>query len=216
MENIVVVIPAYNPNNRFNSLIEDVIQQIPNIIIIDDGSEVPISIDCLGAVVLKNQTNYGKGFSLMRGFKYAIENNYTSAITIDSDGQHDPSCIQEFIQLDQSIDIVSGNRNFSDGMPFHRRISNFITSFILSLRCGKIISDSQCGYRRYKLKSISKYDFNEKGFHFESEVLMKILCNGGTFAQINIPTIYNDEGSHIKHLSDTLQFISLIVRSIFW
>ena len=114
------------------------------------------------------------------------------------------------------IDIVVGNRNFSENMPIHRRISNTITSFILSLRCGVKILDSQCGFRRYNLDALNSHTFNESGFHFESEVLIKSLGYGGTLAHINIPTIYNGETSYISHFKDSIKFILLIIRSLFW
>ena len=211
-----VIIPAYNPNPILDEIIVKVKKYVEKVIIIDDGSKTPIMVKHNGVDILRNTNNKGKGYSLIKGFKYAIDNNIKEAITIDCDGQHDPDYIPEFLNCEKSLDIVIGNRDFTKNMPIHRKLSNTITSLILSLRCGKKILDSQCGYRLYNLEKIHIFDYNEPGFHFESEVLIKVLTNDGKITHVSIPTIYNDSISNIKNIQDTFKFISLIFRSYFW
>ena len=93
-------------------------------------------------------------------------------------------------------------------------ISWVLTSYIISLLCGKTVLDSQCGYRRYKLKNVCSGYFHEKGFQFESEVLIKLLRNNCTHANLKIPTIYSNENSSINNFSDTFKFIRLILKNI--
>ena len=77
------------------------------------------------------------------------------------------------------------------------------------------IYDSQCGYRRYLLKDIVNEKYNEKGFQFETEILLKVLKNKNKIiSHINIPTIYNKSHSYIHNFADTYKFIKLIVRNI--
>ena len=213
---IVAVIPVLNPNEDFYQFICDVKKYIEHIIVVDDGSEVPISLKINKVEVLRNDKNKGKGYSLVRAFKHAQENKFTSAITLDGDGQHDPNILNSFLKINNDIDIVIGNRDFRKPMPFHRILSNRITSFLLSLRSKNIILDSQCGYRKYNLDSLKFFTFKETGFHFESEVLIKVLSNGGTIDHIKIPTIYNNSKSYINKYSDTWKFIKLYIKSLFW
>ena len=213
---VAAIIPIYNPNKDFNKFLIDVKKNIEHIIVIDDGSDDYVITDIKNVKVLRNRVNRGKGYSLRKAFKYAIKNNFDCAITIDGDGQHDPQKVKQFLLYNNKIDIVIGNRAFNDPMPFHRRISNNITSLMLSLRTGNRILDSQCGYRKYNLKALEKYVFYENGFHFESEVLMKILLGGGSLGHISVPTIYNNSKSYINNFSDTFKFISLLVKSLFW
>ena len=106
--------------------------------------------------------NRGKGYSLRKAFKLCIDKNYKFAITLDADGQHDPSLINDFVNKDNRTDIIIGARKISYPMPLHRRFSNFITSFLLSVRCGINIQDSQCGYRKYNLETFLKDYYNLK------------------------------------------------------
>ena len=213
--NLAIIIPAYKPPDTFSSLLI-AIRKITSkvIIIIDDGSTPKINIEYSGVVILRNTQNQGKGYSLIKGFQHAENEGFTHAITIDADSQHDPELINSFLEFDANINLVLGTRNFTEDMPIHRRISNKLTSYIISLLCGKTVLDSQCGYRRYKLKDVCSESFHEKGFQFESEVLIKLLRNNCTYANLKIPTIYSHENSSINNVSDTLKFIRLILRNI--
>tara|TARA_Y100001978_G_C23672075_1_gene424334 strand:+ start:877 stop:1521 length:645 start_codon:yes stop_codon:yes gene_type:complete len=212
----VAVIPVYNPNVNFKALLREVKKHINDIIVIDDGSKNPFSIQMDGVSLIRNKINRGKGYSLRKAFNLCIEKKYQFAITLDADGQHDPSIIKDFINFETHTDIVIGARKIIYPMPLHRRFSNVVTSFLLSLRCGKKINDSQCGYRRYKLQSYEKYNYVQDGFQFESEVLIKVLSKGGSLDHINIPTIYNSSTSYINNVNDTLIFIKLYLRSFLW
>ena len=89
-----IIIPTFNPPITFLKLIKSIrnITSIP-IIIIDDGSNPSIKIETKYSNIklLKNKTNQGKGFSLLKGFNYAYERGYTHSITLDADSQHDPA-----------------------------------------------------------------------------------------------------------------------------
>ena len=197
------------------SLLQNVhsISSIP-IIIIDDGSIPIIKLGDENTILLRNQTNSGKGFSLIRGFNEALDRGYSHAITMDADSQHDPNILQSFIEINENISIVLGNRQFNTNMPLHRRISNTLTSSVISFICHKEIWDSQCGYRRYKLDDVCSENYLEHGFQFESEVLIKLLCNNCTLHQIEIPTIYSQENSSMNIFLDTIKFIRLIIRCL--
>jgi len=213
--NLAIIIPTYNPPDTFYSLLKSIRKITSNtIIIIDDGSTPKINMDHSGVLVLRNRHNQGKGYTLIKGFQYAVNEGFTHAITIDADSQHDPELINSFLEYDENIHLVLGTRNFTENMPIHRKISNKLTSYIISLLCGKTVLDSQCGYRRYKLKDVCSESFLEKGFQFESEVLIKLLRNNCTHVNLEIPTIYNRENSSINNFIDTFKFIRLILRKL--
>ena len=211
----IIIIPAYNPPQSFFALLQNIqiITSIP-IIIIDDGSIPKIEIEKKNTILLRNKTNSGKGFSLVKGFNEALDRGYSHAITMDADSQHDPNILQSFIDVNENIGIVLGSRQFNTHMPLHRRISNKLTSSVISYICHEQILDSQCGYRRYKLDNVCSETYMESGFQFESEVLIKLLCNNCTLHHIEIPTIYAKEKSSMNIFLDTIKFIRLIIRCL--
>ena len=127
---IVAIIPIFNPDNNFYDFILEVKKYIQYIIIIDDGSLIPILINIKDVKVLRNKVNRGKGYSLRKAFKYAIKNNNNLVITIDGDCQHDPKKIKDFIKVDNKFDIVitevGGTVGDIEGQPFYEAIRQMI------------------------------------------------------------------------------------------
>ena len=217
--NTLIVIPAYNTQSKLSILIDKILK-ISNLdmLILDDGSDRPLIIatESINNIkLLRNNTNQGKGSAIKTAVKYALKNNYTHIITIDSDLQHDPSKINDFYNYQENVDLVIGKRSLIAPMPIHRRFSNKVTSLIISKIIKNKIYDSQSGYRRYNMSLFSSNAFIEDGFHFESEFLLKCIDQNSIIEHIDIPTIYNDAHSSIKILQDSFKFIFLILRHCF-
>jgi len=219
-----VIIQAFQASESLPTLINQ-IQLIPlsiKIIVVNDGS-TDNTLDVLGKfsdiIVINHQINLGKGAAIKSGIKKARELGFQYTICIDSDLQHSPELIPYFIksQSEADVSLVLGVRQFSrEIMPFHRILSNTITSFIISIRIGKRVHDSQCGYRLINISDIDIDQFNENGFQFETELLLKIIPAGATLKEIPINTIYNKSNSSINNVKDTLKFIKLFLLSYLW
>lgn len=219
-----VIIPAFQAAKSLQVLINRIklIQLSIKIIVVNDGS-TDNTLDILGkfddVIVVNHQRNLGKGAAIKSGIKKARELGFQYAICIDSDLQHPPELIPNFIKSQSEINasLVLGVRQFSrEIMPFHRILSNTITSFVVSIRIGKRVHDSQCGYRLIRISDIDINQFNENGFQFETELLLKMIPSKATFREIPINTIYNKSNSSINNVKDTLKFIKLFLRSYLW
>lgn len=219
-----IVIPAYRAADRLPSLVKRIFETISGIhvFIINDGSQAGdyafVEQDP-DITVIHHETNLGKGAALKTGLKAARRQNYRFAVCLDADLQHEPQKIIDFIRMRETQDsqLVLGRRNFSHPiMPLHRILSNTITSLLISLRTGKRIHDSQCGYRLIDLEGICIDRLQEDGFQLESEFLLKALPANIRYSELNIPTIYNKSGSSINNLKDTVKFIILFLRSYLW
>jgi glycosyltransferase involved in cell wall biosynthesis len=219
-----VIVPAYNAQKTILEVVKSAHRTIPDlkIIVIDDGSTDDTAFivsEDKSILLFRHVSNMGKGAAIKTGIRIAKEAGYNYGIFVDADMQHDPRKINEFIRLKelQNSDMVLGVRSFvKTGMPFHRVLSNSITSFLISIRVEKRVHDSQCGFRLVKLTDINPENFNNDGFQFESEFLIKMIYSGTIFCEIPIPTIYNKAGSSINNLPDTLRFIKLFFSSYLW
>ena len=105
-----IIIPTYNNEKTLRRVVIEVMTIVPkeSIIIVNDGSTDSTS-EILNEFknilhILKNEQNKGKGYSLRKGFKKAIELGFENAITIDSDGQHYPEDIQ--LIIDKGFEVV--------------------------------------------------------------------------------------------------------------
>ncbi|PIS27782.1 MAG: hypothetical protein COT43_08745 [Candidatus Marinimicrobia bacterium CG08_land_8_20_14_0_20_45_22] len=219
-----IIVPAYQSSETLLPLIlriRKVAPMIPLIIVNDgstDGSEKILN-QLENFTVVRHSVNLGKGAAIKSGILKAKQMKCACGIFLDSDLQHIPEKIQDFIRVKESLNVrmVLGKRSFNlYNMPFHRFMSNTVTSFIVSLRTLRRVHDSQCGFRLIELDLIKADSCANDGFQFESEFLIRSLISGTSFMEIEIPTIYNHSRSSIHNVRDTGRFILLILKSYFW
>lgn len=215
----ILAIPAYNAESTLYELIVRlrISTDLP-IMIIDDGSRIPVaSLDLPDDITVHRiPDNRGKGYALRLAFAEADKSGFTHVISLDADLQHDPAEIGKFTSPAEDIDIIYGRRSLGGNMPLHRRLSNYFTSQIVSWVGGVKVLDSQCGYRRYRLARLNALALRENGFQFETEVLLRVIRAGGKVAPVAVKTVYQNEKSSIRNFRDTVKFIKLIIRSLFW
>lgn len=215
---VCVIIPAYNESGHIARLIQDIKAHHLEVLVIDDGSSdntFNIAKDCRVKVML-NLNNQGKGASLIKGFKFALENNFDAVITMDADGQHLAQDLPIFIKAaeDFNTHIVIGNRMLNaEGMPFLRVITNQFMSWLISAISKQEIPDTQCGFRLIKCEVLRKIELKTSKFETESEILIKASRMGFKIKSIPIKSVYGKEKSQINPFIDTLRFIKLISRS---
>jgi len=220
--NGLIIIPAYNAENTLKKLLYSLRTNYNiNVLVINDGSSdntMKIAEENSN-FVLNNSTNLGKGRSLQRAFDFASKNNYDFVITMDSDLQHPTEAISKFINLHKQHpeSIIIGARKLTKNMPSHRKISNYLTSKLISFRIKQKILDSQCGYRLIPKKYYRSFKSNRAGFHFESELILKFGLQNVKFDFVEIPTIYNlDIKSNMNNFYATYDFVKLFFESFFW
>ena len=220
-----IIIPVYNSDIYLKELLSQIkgIQGKSssydlNVAVVDDGSAPPVEMrDVSGLEVewIRHPQNRGKGAALKTGFNHFLNEDVDPIISMDGDLQHPTKFIPEFLQMYQTgnFDVIIGSRKRNPKiMPFHRIVSNTLTSLIISALIRQWVPDSQCGYRLYSREVIETIQPEENRFHLESEMLIRSGWKNYRIGHVSIPTIYNEAPSAIRNVSDTLNFISLIFR----
>ena len=211
---ICAVIPFYNEEKTLSEIINRTLQYVDKIIAVNDGStdNSKQKINNLqNVIVIDYEKNYGKGFALNKGFEKALELGYDTVVTLDSDLQHDPVFIPDLLREIENYGIVIGNRlnNLAD-MPLQRRLSNKITSFLLSVKTGQKILDSQSGFRAIRSDVLRVVNTRNHGYEAESEQIILAARNGFKIGFVNTSTIYGNEKSKIKPVKTILAFIKTL------
>lgn len=213
--NVCAIIPFFNEEKTLTEIIERTLKFVDLIICVDDGS-TDNSAESINLneniILLKNDMNRGKGYSLKKGFEKSIELGTYLTITLDADLQHPPEYIPAFIEQLKNSDIVIGNR-LSDlsRMPLQRILSNRVTTKLLSIKTKRKISDSQCGYRGFRTEILNLILPSFNGYESESEMLVSAARNNMKISFINIPTIYGNEKSKMRPLRAIKGFIKVLL-----
>jgi len=212
-----VIVPAYNEERRIAAVVRSVREQVPVVVAVDDGSRDGTAREAeqAGAVVLRHETNRGKGAALETGFRYAREQGYDYVITMDGDGQHDPADLPKFVETYErtGIPVLIGNRMADAGsMPWIRRVTNRVMSWLLSREMAQFVPDTQCGYRLFRCDIVPLVAAESVRYAAESEMLLNVADRGIRIDAVPIATIYRDEKSKINPFCDTVRFIGMLRR----
>ncbi|MFH2034888.1 MAG: glycosyltransferase family 2 protein [Candidatus Zixiibacteriota bacterium] len=216
----MILIPAYNSAKHLPELISRIDSSAPeiDILIVNDGStdNSTAILDSLHVKYIDIECNRGKGYALQKGYEYAINNSYDYVLTFDSDLQHLPEEIPLFLDRVGSADLVIGVRDISSRkMPYHRKLSNRLTTFVISFFSTKKFRDSQSGFRMISTELQKRLNLKSVKYDYESEQLFEIGKLDFRLLEIPITTVYTDSESHISHFMDTLRFIKLTLHRIF-
>lgn len=212
----VAIIPFYNESGFVEHVINAASDYVDLIIAVDDGSTDIYDhtvFESPKVLLIRLDRNHGKGFALNTGFQKSIELNTVYTITLDADLQHPPELIPQFLnELHHSDIVIGARRKSASSMPPHRRLSNFLTTMLLSVKTGRKFSDSQSGYRGFKTAVLTDILPSSNGFEAETEILINAAEKEISCTSIPIPTIYNDSVSKMQSIPAILGFIKVILR----
>lgn len=205
------VIPCFNESASVATLVAAVRQQLPFVLVVDDGStDVTAGLaEKAGAVVVRHERNLGKGAALQTGLARVLQQGCEWAVTLDGDGQHAPEDLPALLRCagETGALLVIGNRmNEARKIPWLRRQVNRWMSRKISQRAGRSLPDTQSGFRLIHLRTWAALALNTKHFEVESEMLMAFLAAGRRVEFVPIRVIGSQRSSHIHPVADTLRW----------
>jgi len=165
MENLTIVIPAYNEENALSSFLPELLEYCAarqcKLIIVNDGSHD-------GTRELLERYSDEKCFraihhKLNRGYGGAIKTGINAAqtplvITIDADGQHQLSDVTALYEslLENEADMVIGRRK-KHKESLYRKIGKALIRFFATLLMPIHIQDLNSGMKIYRTSLVQKY-----------------------------------------------------------
>ena len=188
MNNVLIIIPAYNEAENIEKVVDNIITNFPqyDYIVINDGSKDNTRDICKkkGYQYLNLSINLGIGGAVQTGYKYAKDKGYDVAVQIDGDGQHDISYLANILPLIEKgeADIVIGSR-FIDKEGFQssaaRRTGIKILSALIFLCTGCKVKDVTSGFRAVNKKFIDIYAASYPTDYPEPEAIVSAVMHGG-------------------------------------
>jgi glycosyltransferase involved in cell wall biosynthesis len=226
-----VIIPVYNEEEgvcdvlfRINTALEPT--GVPfEILVVDDGSTDnsseavrsstvrQTSPDCI--TLLRHPFNKGYGAALKTGIRRA---RFDTIAIIDADGTYPPDSLLALLDHWGCNDMVVGARIGAEAaIPLSRRPAKWVLNQVANYLTGVKIPDLNSGLRVFK-KSIALQFFKilPAGFSFTTTITLAMLSHDYLVEYVPIEYLPRVGRSKIRPIRDTLNFLSLILRTIMY
>lgn len=216
-----VIVPTYNNGNTLRKVIKEVLSYTSNVIVVNDGSTdgtAHILAEFEDVKVVSLPQNKGKGNALKNGFKTAAELGYEYAISMDSDGQHFPDDFSVFLQAleerqleDQEILVIGSRKMDGPTIPGKSSVGNRFSSFWYWVETGIKLSDTQCGFRLYPVKTVNSLNLYTSKFELEIEVIVKAAWKGVKVINLPVKVLYDptERVTHFRPFQDVARITLL-------
>lgn len=225
----LVLIPSYNPGPKVFETVRAAREHWQPVWIVVDGSTdgtaaslASLAQDDPGLRVLRRPDNGGKGAAVLDGLEEALQQGFTHALVMDSDGQHPAARIPAFMAASAARPevMVLGDPIFDASAPSirvkGRRISNWWANFE-TLWAG--IHDSLCGFRVYPIAPLvraMRASIGMRRFDFDVEAAVRLSWQGIAAVNLSAPIRYFSaaEGgvSHFNYWRDNALLTSMHTR----
>ena len=181
-----IIIPCFNESNTIKKIIEKIhhISKFEKEIIVIDDCSTDGSREILQneisdqiSILILNEKNYGKGYSVRRGIERA-----TGSILLiqDADLEYDPTDYPRLIEPIQNgyADVVFGSRFVGSEekrvLFFWHSLGNKVLTLFSNMLTNLNLTDMENCYKVFKSEVIKDIVLKENRFGFEPEVTAKL------------------------------------------
>ncbi|MBI2542810.1 MAG: glycosyltransferase family 2 protein [Candidatus Aenigmarchaeota archaeon] len=210
------IVPAYNEGRNIGKIVKQIIDAGLKPIVIDDCSvdDTYNVAKSAGAIVVRHDTNRGKGEALKTGLDYLIKNHkdFHNVILIDADGQYHAKESAKIIkEIENGADFVMGYRNW-DKIPFRHRLGNFVWHNAFNILFGTNLKDTNCGFMGFNRKTsgiIQPYISGD--YTVDNSMLIGALKNGLKIKQVPVDVTYHRKSKVVRGAGLVLDVLLYII-----
>ena len=195
MNEVLVIIPAYNEEANIGSVAEGLVRNHPELdfVVVNDGSADRTAEICRenGYCLLDLPVNLGLAGAFQAGMKYADRKGYRFAVQFDGDGQHRAEYIGPMREkMEEGYNIVIASRFVTEKKPHSMRmLGSRIIAAAIRLSSGASIADPTSGMRMYDRRMIHLFA-NQINYPPEPDTVSWLVKNGAKVAEVQA---YMDE-----------------------
>lgn len=201
MKKLVVIIPAYNEEEKIEVVLDALIAKKPaykeenidfQVYVINDGSKdktLELAEKAGADRVVKHQVNRGLGAAVRSGLAAAKADGADIVVKFDADLQHNPDDIRRLVDpiLTDEADVVYGHRfrNISYKMPLVRRTGNIVFSGLMRWLTKWPVYDSQPGILAVD-KAYLEVFYLPGDYNYTQQILLDAYHRGMRFSAVDV------------------------------
>lgn len=222
---VIAVIPCYNEASTVAEVVRRCLPFCVQVIVIDNMSSDETAAQAMQAGADVQQClGRGAGAATRLGVAYALNPRREAdvIVTLDGDGQHDPSDIPTLLKESVQSDVVIGSR-FLDGgyvIPRYRKFGIDVITGLLNIGSSMKLTDGQSCFRVYSRDAaewlLRKGNLVEDGFAFSVEWLVKIRRAGYCMSEVPVKCIYHSEHKMNSSSHPITHGLSVAIKTVKW
>jgi dolichol-phosphate mannosyltransferase len=214
MKNVIIV-PTYNEKENIKPLIEAIFneQSQTHILVVDDGSPDGTA-EIVKNLMKENQQVHiiegkgkgGLGKAYLKGFAWAIKNNFDTCIQMDADFSHRPEDMSKLFVSLKSNKFSIGSRYVNGGgtsnWVWYRKLISQFGSLYSRTILGFPVNDWTGGFNAWNLevlKSIKLEDVRSEGYSFQIEMKYRALKKG--YPVNEVPILFDERREGASKMS---------------
>lgn len=218
-----IVIPCFNEQKRIPKTISKISSYLKSkdfnyeIIVIDDGSSdgtLSSISDFADVIILKNEKNMGKGYSIRRG---VLEAKGEYILFSDADLSTPIEELEKLLQEIEKNDIVIGSRAYQESQilihqPWWREKMGKVFNLLVQRFLIKGFSDTQCGFKLFKNDCKKIFSLSRiNGFAFDVEIIFIAKKLGLKIKDIPI-TWVNSKESKVNPIIAPIEMVIELIK----
>ncbi|MCL4190554.1 MAG: glycosyltransferase family 2 protein [Thermoguttaceae bacterium] len=191
-----MVIAAYNEEQRIGPVLDELLTQVANVVVVNDGSKDGTSEAVLQRPVylLEHAVNLGQGAALQTGISFALIKGASHIATFDADGQHQ---VADLVAMYQTLearhaDFALGSRflGHAEGIPVVRRLMLRMAILFTRLLSGVLLSDAHNGLRLMTRRGASRIHLTLNRMEHASQIIDQIVGSRLPFVEVPVTIRY--------------------------
>jgi glycosyltransferase involved in cell wall biosynthesis len=211
---IVVIVPAFNEEERIGRVLATMPGEVDEIIVVDDASadatraRATASTDPRVSVVA-HAVNRGVGAAIATGYREALArggSDRDAFVVMAGDAQMDPADLPSLARAvtQGGADYAKGNRfahrDVVRVMPRARRWGGRVFSGLTSIAIGRRVNDSQCGYTALSRAACARLDLDAlwPRYGYPNDLLGQVAARGMTIGEVCVRPVYAGERSGLR------------------
>jgi glycosyltransferase involved in cell wall biosynthesis len=212
-----IVIPAFNTQDSLSRVLSEIPESMhSDVIIVDDGSAVPLIAE--GFTVLRHANNKGYGAAQKTGYDAALAKGAERILLLHGDGQYATEDVLGLSVPLAACDAAIGSRFLNLGaaqIPMWRRWGNRTLTMMANMRYGTNVSELHSGARAYRAETLRRLDYHRfsDDYIFDHQVLATLLAQGATIGERKVKCAYDDTVQSIA-VGPSIKYAFGVLRTI--